>query len=559
MKRIALVFALVASLLTGTVAIAAIKAGATCSKVGLTSMVGEKKFTCIKSGKKLIWDKGVAIKKPTPVIPDLPKVDPSPTPSATPNTPKLDPSYSVQGQPCVPKSGDVIGYNKYGEFVDLMCNEFDNTYFPRPANLNPFKVDPKTGKRLKGEMQNIESKITWEEPKVVSTQPVTAITPSNELANLNLCRIPDAGAAGAMPVQSQHHFVSGFGLYKERAPLTRTPVIQFVTVDFPDLVGNKSPKEDLKNVTDFLGKYWSSQTTSGVKLDFRIPDNWIRMPKNVVDYEMNVDFFSGKWKPTAAFDYVRAALLVADPSIDFSNADVLVVAVPSTVTRSQIGAFVAESSEERFPNQGFVTNEKKMLNTLIMAGPTGTPDGELLNWAHELGHNFGLTDIRNTQNVAQQDSSDLGIYDLMNSGLAPELLAWNRFIIGVLNDNQVRCVTSGTTTHLIRPVEMPINEEKLVVIPTGTYTGIAIESRRAIGFDAAMGTLSEGVLVYQIDTTIPYNLSPMKLVPRVGSTDTVWRRDSALKLKDTLLVNGWRITVVESGDFGDVVKIEKVG
>ena len=152
---------------------------------------------------------------------------------------------------------------------------------------------------------------------------------------------------------------------------------------------------------------------------------------------MNVDFFSGKWKPTTAFDYVRAALVVADPSIDFSNADVLVVAVPSTVTRSQIGAFVAESSEEKYPNQGFVTNEKKILNTLIMAGPTGTPDGELLNWAHELGHNFGLTDIRNTQNVAQQDSSDLGIYDLMNSGLAPELLAWNRFIIGILNDNQV--------------------------------------------------------------------------------------------------------------------------
>ena len=63
MKRIALVFAVVASLLTGTVATAAVKAGATCSKAGSTSIAGGKKYTCIKSGNKVVWSKGVAIKK----------------------------------------------------------------------------------------------------------------------------------------------------------------------------------------------------------------------------------------------------------------------------------------------------------------------------------------------------------------------------------------------------------------------------------------------------------------------------------------------------------------
>ena len=90
MKRIALVFALVASLLTGTVAIAAVKAGATCNKVGITSISSGKKFTCIKSGKKLIWDKGVAIKKPTVVIPESTNVEPTPTPTPTPVVPKVD-------------------------------------------------------------------------------------------------------------------------------------------------------------------------------------------------------------------------------------------------------------------------------------------------------------------------------------------------------------------------------------------------------------------------------------------------------------------------------------
>ena len=37
---------------------AATKAGPKCSKVGSKSVVGAKTFTCIKSGNKLVWDKG---------------------------------------------------------------------------------------------------------------------------------------------------------------------------------------------------------------------------------------------------------------------------------------------------------------------------------------------------------------------------------------------------------------------------------------------------------------------------------------------------------------------
>jgi len=42
---------------------AAAKAGGACNKAGLTSVVSDKTYTCVKSGKKLLWDKGVAIVK----------------------------------------------------------------------------------------------------------------------------------------------------------------------------------------------------------------------------------------------------------------------------------------------------------------------------------------------------------------------------------------------------------------------------------------------------------------------------------------------------------------
>jgi len=44
---------------------AAAKAGAKCSKAGITEVVQGKTYTCVKSGKKLVWNKGMK-KPPTP-------------------------------------------------------------------------------------------------------------------------------------------------------------------------------------------------------------------------------------------------------------------------------------------------------------------------------------------------------------------------------------------------------------------------------------------------------------------------------------------------------------
>jgi hypothetical protein len=59
-------FAIAGSLLTSTSASAVAKQGSTCKKAGITSTVNGLKFTCIKSGKKLVWSKGVAVKKAVP-------------------------------------------------------------------------------------------------------------------------------------------------------------------------------------------------------------------------------------------------------------------------------------------------------------------------------------------------------------------------------------------------------------------------------------------------------------------------------------------------------------
>jgi len=61
------------------------KAGSICSKLGLTKTHQGMNFTCIKSGKKLVWNKGVVVQKQTP----------NPTTSANPTSAPISSSTST--------------------------------------------------------------------------------------------------------------------------------------------------------------------------------------------------------------------------------------------------------------------------------------------------------------------------------------------------------------------------------------------------------------------------------------------------------------------------------
>jgi hypothetical protein len=62
-----------------------------------------------------------------------------------------------------------------------------------------------------------------------------------------------------------------------------------------------------------------------------------------------------------------------------------------------------------------------------------------------------------------------------------------------------------------------------------------------------------------LDTTVPYGKSAIKVISSPSATDFTWRKDSALKINESVTVLGYTITNVETGIFGDVVKVEKVG
>jgi hypothetical protein len=69
------------------------KSGTKCAKVGISQTVGSKKFTCVKSGSKLVWNKGVSVSvTPTPI--------PTTSASSEPTSPQVaSPTTSASSSP----------------------------------------------------------------------------------------------------------------------------------------------------------------------------------------------------------------------------------------------------------------------------------------------------------------------------------------------------------------------------------------------------------------------------------------------------------------------------
>ena len=181
MRKVALSILLITSLLVPVSAQAATaKAGASCPKAKATQTVGTKKFTCIKSGKKLVWDKGVTVPKAATPKPTATTAPTPPTPPTQPvvvvkkaqeiDFPALKDAYVIDRNAALPKilstGGLVVSYEATGACTyDPLNNALslkyagkcgvtasqagDATYLPATAVTRTFEI-------LKSE-QKIES------------------------------------------------------------------------------------------------------------------------------------------------------------------------------------------------------------------------------------------------------------------------------------------------------------------------------------------------------------------------------------------------------------------
>lgn len=354
------------------------------------------------------------------------------------------------------------------------------------------------------------------------TASATLVVSSSDL--LAACRLPASFSGLGFPRDANRLKTSG------------DVRVAMVFVDFQDAIATRTPHSVFAIISPNAENYFRAVSYGRMNLILEPSYVWRRMSKPTTAYGWNALSFN------LHRSYIQEALDLAT-SLDFSQNDAFViVSNPDAGALSNGPAFVAS------PGFGVTAGSKTFLN-----GSTSGRD--LLVWGaywlnHEMGHMMGLPDLYAFSGSAHRFVGGFSLMGLI-SGHSREFFGWERWLLGWLDDGQVFCAGTGTSEVVLTPVERT-SGTKIAVIPTGPNSAVVAESRRAEGYDTN-GSLTPGVLVYFIDTSIPTGSGPLKVLP-INNADAN-KNSAALLPGASVMLGTVTVTFVSQDASGDRVRL----
>jgi hypothetical protein len=531
-----LVAVLSLSLITAQISVAAVTPGAKCSKAGATSTYNGKKYTCVKSGKKLVWNKGVAIAKPVPVAPPTPVATPTPTPTPT-----------VSATP-TPTPTEVITAENFR--FESLCEK--DPFVPTEwAAYQDFA--------LRNDIFSCARPYRFKMVTQPKTTPLQALTPKSSLNNIESCKLTHGQRDGQIAFSSW---------INPKIVMNQRLNVQVIPIEFTDFPSSKTVLADHEKYFNYIKSGYYNISDGQVNVNFKTPSNYFKINKKITSYDTGkrYDHGGGIWNwvsmdMNAMFKDIVSAV---DPAIDFSNLDLVFFVVPPTTDNDYIShGFPAPYPQlrtaEGFMPYWYFSPPMAEVNRKSWYGV------EPFLHLHELMHGMNKLDDHYGDGEFGRTDGDAGTGNWSTmSGMSTDFLFWDKWITYMVSDEQVLCAkTDSTSTHWIKPSNYFGKEEKMLVIPVGSTKVLVVESMRAAGFNLKLPKISEGALVYLVDITKTGHgrgINVLRPASRIGS---IYERrdfalsDAPLKLGESISSNGFKITVVESGDFGDVIKVEK--
>ena len=534
-----LVAVLSLSLITAQISVAAVTPGAKCSKAGATSTYNGKKYTCVKSGKKLVWNKGVAIAKPVPVA------SPTPSPVATP-TPTPTPTVSATP---TPTPTEVITAENFR--FESLCEK--DPFVPTEwATYQDFA--------LRNDIFSCARPYRFKMVTQPKTTPLQALTPKSSLNNIESCKLTHGQRDGQIAFSSW---------INPKIVMNQRLNVQVIPIEFTDFPSSKTVLADHEKYFNYVKSGYYNISDGQVNVNFKIPSNYFKINKKISSYDTGkrYDHGGGIWNwvsmdMNAMFKDIVSAV---DPTIDFSNLDLVFFVVPPTTDNDYIShGFPAPYPQlrtaEGFMPYWYFSPPMAEVNRKSWYGV------EPYLHLHELMHGMNKLDDHYGDGEFGRIDGDAGTGNWSTmSGMSTDFLFWDKWITYMVSDEQVLCAkTDSTSTHWIKPSNYFGKEEKMLVIPVGSTKVLVVESMRAAGFNLKLPKISEGALVYLVDITKTGHGRGINVLRPASRISSIYERrdfalsDAPLKLGESISSNGFKITVVESGDFGDVIKVEKV-
>jgi M6 family metalloprotease-like protein len=353
---------------------------------------------------------------------------------------------------------------------------------------------------------------------------------------LNPCKLPDAAEAGDVGL--------GFPRYPYRMASTGTVKAVVLFVDFSDVPASDLPENVFSVLSPGAADFFKA--VSYGRMDFALEPYfvWLRMSKPSTGYGME----DGKISFDDQRNFMQEAIELADPEVDFSKAAAVYV-----IANPQASAIPYGPAFSAYPEAG-ITVDGNTINNGVTSGV------DMLDWGylwlnHEVGHTMGLVDLYvYSYDPANYDLThrQVGGFDFMGfiSGNAPEPLAYERWQLGWLDDEQITCQETSDETVTLSAIEIP-GGTKAVMVPTGTTSVVVVESRRSLGYDNKL--VKPGALVYTIDTSIFSGEGPGQVFPALENDP--YRDQSPLAVGESVTIGNVTITVVEATDEGDTVRV----
>ncbi|MFF9031315.1 M6 family metalloprotease domain-containing protein [Streptomyces iakyrus] len=358
----------------------------------------------------------------------------------------------------------------------------------------------------------------------------------------------DSAAPCALTRTDAHHS-EGLDTWNAAYPRpARSLDAVMVFLSFPDSHPLTTPQELTADHFPATTRFFERASYGRFTLRPHALRHWIRMPQPSTAYDIQRD-----WSPGRRAAYLRDALSVADPQVDFSRYDVVYfVADPDAPGVDSDATKVVNLSS---PLRADGTDLRRIV-TVFEQHP---PDRLVL--AHETGHVFDLPDLYHRPVDGKGDwDTHVGDWDLMGSqfGLAPDLFAWHKWKLGWLDPRQVRCVQDAAPARLtLEPLAVGPGVPtagtagapafglgrgtKLAVVRTGPDSVLAFEARGPVGNDVA--ACRQGVLVYRVRGGAQSGGGPIEVIDAHPRTDACWEDSVYPPLADAPIGIGESFTV----------------
>ena len=358
-----------------------------------------------------------------------------------------------------------------------------------------------------------------------------APTPAPVPSDVTPCRLKQA---------EQSFLSSGFPISSIRMSSTGSPRVAVLFVDFPNVNAVNSTESVFSEHIPGAENYLETMSSGKLDLQFEPLHKWLRMSGEHESYDwlLSDDYFR----------FMQEAVDLADPDFDFSEIDsVIVIADEKALSFPSIVGF---SPDAVTVISGLLPVDGNVIRNGVLRGADyGDYSAEAIS--HEMGHIMGLPDTYEVVDISTAYHTHVGNFGIMGQ-IVPmdfdrslsdrfkgnEMLAWHRWQLGWIEDSEVFCATSSTTSIKLGPLTKNLGS-RMLVMPVDSSRVLVAENRAIGGYDQNLST--GGILVYSVDERIATGKGPIKVQ---GDYSADWP-DSSVLLQpgEKITVTGYEISV----------------